>query len=39
MLSVVSTALWVFLMYKASKGELNKLPLIGDMAEKFVAKK
>ena len=35
-LSLVSTGLWVFLMYKASKGEYYKLPAVGDMAEKFV---
>lgn len=28
--------LWIFLMYKAYKGESYKLPVIGDMAEKQV---
>ncbi|MFH0861779.1 MAG: DUF4870 domain-containing protein [Candidatus Altiarchaeota archaeon] len=26
---------WIFLMYKAFKGEKYKLPMIGDMAEKY----
>ncbi|RNC29289.1 MAG: hypothetical protein AWM53_00642 [Candidatus Dichloromethanomonas elyunquensis] len=34
--SIVGFALWVFLIFKASKGELFKLPLIGSMAETFV---
>ena len=28
-------AAWIFLMYKAFKGEKYKLPMIGDMAEKY----
>lgn len=29
--------LWIFLMYKAYKGEKYKLPVVGDFAEKQVA--
>ncbi|MGD0565862.1 MAG: DUF4870 domain-containing protein [Candidatus Goldiibacteriota bacterium] len=32
----VTVILWIFLMYKAYKGERYKLPVIGDMAEKQV---
>jgi uncharacterized membrane protein len=30
----VTLILWIFLMYKAYKGEKFKLPIVGDMAEK-----
>jgi uncharacterized membrane protein len=30
----VTMILWIFLMYKAYKGEKFKLPIAGDMAEK-----
>ena len=36
LMSTVSMGLWVFLMYKASKGEYYKLPIVGDMVDKFV---
>ena len=36
LMSTVSMGLWVFLMYKASKAEYYKLPVIGDMVDKFV---
>ena len=36
LMSTVSMGLWVFLMYKASKGEYYKLPIVGDLADKFV---
>jgi len=32
--SVITTGLWIFLMYKAYKGEKYKLPIIGDIVEK-----
>ena len=35
-LSLASMFLWIFLMYKASKAEYYKLPVIGDMVDKFV---
>jgi uncharacterized membrane protein len=30
--------LWVFLMYKAYKGEMYKLPVVGDFAERHAEK-
>ena len=36
LMSTVSMGLWVFLMYKASKGEYYKLPIVGDMVDKFI---
>jgi len=36
LLGVLFLCSWVFLMYKAYKGEKYKLPVIGDMAEKHV---
>jgi uncharacterized membrane protein len=35
-LGVLAFILWVFLMYKAYKGEQYKLPLVGDLAAKQV---
>jgi uncharacterized membrane protein len=35
-LSLVGLVCWVLLMYKAFQGEMYKLPMIGDMAEKQV---
>jgi len=37
-LSLVSLVCWVLLIYKAYQGEMFKLPVIGDMAEKQVNK-
>lgn len=34
---VVSLVLWVLLMYKAYKGEKYKVPVAGDLAEKYAA--
>lgn len=36
LMSLASMVLWILLMYKASKAEYYKLPVIGDMADKFV---
>lgn len=33
-ISIFSIVLWLFLMYKAYSGEMYKLPVIGDIAEK-----
>lgn len=33
---VASLVLWVLLMYKAYKGEKYKVPVAGDLAEKYV---
>lgn len=38
LLSTLSMGLWVFLMYKAHKGEYYKLPVVGDVVERFVRK-
>lgn len=35
---VVMVVLWVFLMFKAFSGEKYKLPIVGDIAEKQLAK-
>ena len=35
LLGVVSLALWVLLMVKAYRGERFKLPVVGDLAEKY----
>jgi len=32
---VVALALWILLMFKAYQGEHFKLPLVGDLAEKY----
>ena len=37
-ISIVGLILWVILMYKAYSGEMYKLPYIGEIAEKQVAK-
>lgn len=37
-LAPVSLILWLVLMYKAYQGETYKLPLVGDFAEKQLAK-
>lgn len=34
-LGVVFFILWIILMYKAYKGEMLKLPIIGNLAEKY----
>jgi uncharacterized membrane protein len=34
---LIELLLWIFLMYKAYKGEKFKLPAVGDFAEKQVA--
>ncbi len=33
---VAALVLWVLLMYKAYKGEMYKLPVIGEIAERYV---
>lgn len=38
LISVVTFALWLFLMYKAFSNELYKVPIIGDIAEKQINK-
>ncbi len=38
-LSLVAFILWIVLMWKAFQGEKYKVPYIGDMAEKQLAKK
>ena len=35
-LGIAEIILWIFLMIKAYQGELFKLPVVGDMAEKYV---
>ena len=37
-LSFVAFILWIVLMWKAFQGEMYKLPYVGDMAEKQLAK-
>jgi uncharacterized membrane protein len=37
-LSIASFILWIFLMWKAFQGEMYKLPYIGEIAEKQLAK-
>ncbi len=34
MISIFTLLLWLFLMFKAFKGEKYKLPIVGDFAEK-----
>jgi uncharacterized membrane protein len=34
LISLAELILWLFLMYKAYQGQMFKLPVIGDMAEK-----
>jgi uncharacterized membrane protein len=34
-LGIVAFILWIVLMYKAYKGEMFKLPLVGNLAEKY----
>jgi uncharacterized membrane protein len=38
LISICSLVLWLFLMFKAFKGERYKLPVAGDFAEKQVNK-
>lgn len=38
LMHLASLVLWILLMYKASKGERYKLPVVGDFAEKQVGK-
>jgi len=38
LLTIACFVLWIFLMYKAYSGEKYKLPYIGDLAEKQLAK-
>ncbi len=35
---IIMAILWLFLMYKAFKGERYKLPIVGDFAEKQINK-
>ena len=35
-IDIISFILWILLMYKAYKGEMYKLPVVGDFAEKMV---
>ncbi len=35
-LGIAQIILWIYLMIKAYQGELFKLPIVGDMAEKYV---
>lgn len=37
-LSIISFVLWIYLMWKAYSGEKYKLPYIGDLSEKQLAK-
>ena len=37
-ISLATAFLWIFLMYKAYKGERYKLPFIGDIVEKYINK-
>ncbi len=36
LISLLSLILWILLMYKAYKGEVYKLPIVGDFAEKQI---
>lgn len=36
LLMPISVVLWVFMMYKAYKGEMYKLPIVGDFSEKQI---
>jgi uncharacterized membrane protein len=38
LITVLWLGLWLFLMYKAYQGQLYKLPVIGDIAEKQIQK-
>jgi len=38
LISIFMLILWLFLMYKAFKGELYKLPIVGEFAEKQIGK-
>ena len=38
LISIIALILWLFLMYKAFKGERYKLPTVGDFAEKQINK-
>ena len=35
LIGLLSLVLWILLMVKAYKGERFKLPIVGDMAEKY----
>ena len=36
LISLLSLILWILLMYKAYKGDVFKLPMVGDFAEKQI---
>ncbi|NPA38282.1 MAG: hypothetical protein GXN99_00625 [Candidatus Nanohaloarchaeota archaeon] len=36
LISLLSLILWIFMMVKAYQGEMYKLPVVGDLAEKYV---
>jgi len=36
LISLLSLILWILLMYKAYQGEVYKLPIVGDLAEKQI---
>ena len=38
LISIFMLLLWLFLMYKAFKGERYKLPIVGEFAEKQIGK-
>jgi uncharacterized membrane protein len=38
LISIFMLILWLFLMYKAFKGERYKLPIVGEFAEKQISK-
>jgi uncharacterized membrane protein len=38
LLSILTLILWLFLMYKAFKGDRYKLPIVGDFAEQQINK-
>jgi uncharacterized membrane protein len=38
LISIFMLILWLFLMYKAFKGELYKLPIVGEFSEKQIGK-
>lgn len=37
-IGIASFVLWIFLMWKAFQGEMYKVPYVGDLAEKQLAK-
>lgn len=38
LITLVSFILWILLMWKAFQGEMYKVPIVGDLAEKQLAK-